>query len=102
MAGMFDMMKKAQAMQAGLQKAQEELKTLKVTGIASGGLVEVDMSGTFDVLAVRISPKAIDADDVGTTEDLTMVAFNDAAAKVRKTTEEKIGAVTGGLKLPGM
>ncbi|MFZ2586786.1 MAG: YbaB/EbfC family nucleoid-associated protein [Alphaproteobacteria bacterium] len=102
MAGMFDMMKKAQEMQKKLQQAQEELKTTTVTGVAAGGAVEVVMSGTFDVTKLTIKPSVVDADDVDTLQDVVMVAVNDAVRKVRDVTESKMKAATGGLKLPGM
>lgn len=102
MGNMFDMMKKAQEMQKNLARAQEELKAATVTGSAAGGAVEVVMSGTFDVKALIISKKVVDADDVDTLQDVVTVAVNDAVKKVRDMTEAKIGAVTGGLKLPGM
>lgn len=102
MKGMFDMMKQAQAMQANLKKAQEELKASTVTGTAAGGAVSVVMSGTFDVQELTIKKDVVDADDVETLQDVVMVAVNDAVKKVRDLTEKKIGAATGGLKLPGM
>ncbi len=89
-------------MQKNLAKAQEELKASSVTGVASGEMVKVTMTGTFDVTAITIKPDVVDAADVDTLQDVVMVAINDAVKKVRDMTEAKISAATGGLKLPGM
>ena len=43
--GLGNLMKQAQQMQANMQKAQEELANMEVTGESGGGLVKVTLTG---------------------------------------------------------
>ena len=57
MKGGFDnIMKQAQQMQENLQKAQEEIANMEVTGESGAGLVKVIMTGRHDVKRVEIDP----------------------------------------------
>lgn len=94
-------MKQAQAMQENMQKAQEELANIEVTGQSGAGLVEVVMTCRHDVKKISIDP-ALMEDDREVLEDLIAAAMNDAVRKVEKTTEEKMGGLTAGLNIPGM
>jgi DNA-binding YbaB/EbfC family protein len=101
-------MKQAQKMQQQVASAQEQLAETELTGTAGGGLVTVTITGTGEVTAVHIDPKAVDPDDVETLEDLVLAALHNAAEAVRELTEEKMGPLTsglgglgGGLGLPG-
>jgi len=91
----------AREMQANMQKAQEELGELTVEGTAGGGAVVIVMTGTQEAREVRISKDAVDPDDVDTLQDLVLAALNDALAKSKDLAAQKLGGVTGGLKLPG-
>ena len=95
-----NMMRQAQRLQAQLQKVQEELETITVEGSAGGGVVKVVMSGKQVVESVVIDPEA--AEDVDLLQDLVAAAVNDAFAKTQELAAEKMGAVTGGLKIPGL
>lgn len=96
------MLAQIRRMQEQMAKAQEELANTTVTGTAGGGVVTVEMSGEFRTKAVHIKPEAIDADDAETLEDLLVVAFNDAVAKVQELSGQKMGALTGGMRIPGL
>ncbi len=98
--GLGNLMKQAQLMQANMQKAQEELATMEVTGQAGGGLVQVTMTGRHDVKRVNIDDKLLQ-DDKDMLEDLLAAAVNDAVRQVEKVSKEKMAAFTGGLNLPG-
>lgn len=95
-----NMMRQAQRLQAQLQKVQEELETLTVEGSAGGGVVKVVMSGKQVVESVVIDPEA--AEDVDLLQDLVAAAVNDAFAKTQELAAQKMGAVTGGMKIPGL
>jgi len=88
-------------MQANMEKAQTELGELTVQGTAGGGAVTVVMTGTQDVREIRISKDAVDPTDVETLQDLVLAAVNDALARSKELAAQKLGGVTGGLKLPG-
>ena len=96
------MMAQVRKMQADMAKAQEELATTIVTGSAAADAVRVEMSCDFRVTAVKIAPAAIDPEDPETLEDLVMVAVNDAAAKAQETSSQRMGSLTGGLRIPGL
>ena len=93
-------MRQAEQLQARLVKAQEELGSLTVEGSAGGGAVKVVMDGHQALQSVEIAPEA--AEELEMLQDLVMAAVNDAQAKVQKLTSEKLGAFTGGMKIPGL
>ena len=102
MKNMGDLQKMAREMQANMAKAQEELAAATVEGTAGGGAVVVVLSGTQDVRSVRIQKDAVDPEDVDTLQDLVLAAFTDALKKSRELAAQRLGGVTGGLKIPGM
>lgn len=95
-----NMMKQAQRLQAQIQKVQQELETLKVEGSAGGGVVKVVMSGKQVVESVFIAPEA--AEDVELLQDLVAAAVNDAFNKTQELAAQKMSAITGGMKIPGL
>ncbi|MCW2606943.1 MAG: YbaB/EbfC family nucleoid-associated protein [Frankiales bacterium] len=102
---MQQLMKQAQKMQEQMLQAQAKLAEAQVTGTAGGGLVTATMTGAGEVVGLKIDPKAVDADDVETLEDLVLAALRDAAAAAADLQGETMGPVTGGLGglgLPGM
>jgi DNA-binding YbaB/EbfC family protein len=101
MKNIGDLQKMAREMQANMEKAQTELGDLTVTGTAGGGAVTVTMTGTQDVREIHISKDAVDPTDVETLQDLVLAAVNDALARSKELAAQKLGGVTGGLKLPG-
>ena len=97
--GLGNIMKQAQKMQENLQKAQAEIAALEITGEAGGGLVSVVMTGRHEVRRIRIDDSLV-GDDKDMLEDLVAAAFNDAAQKVERTMQEKMGGLTAGMGLP--
>ncbi len=97
-----DLMKQAQQLQNKLMKAQEELATAVVEGTAGGGVVSVSITGQFRVQDVKIDPEVVNADDVEMLQDLVAAAVNEAIEKVQSLQSESMGALTGGLKIPGL
>lgn len=95
--GMKDLMKQAQEMQAKLLEAQQQLEELTVVGSASGNLVEVTANCKKDVLAIKINPQVVDADDVEMLEDLILAAINDAYQKAQAE-EDRLMAPFGAMK----
>jgi DNA-binding YbaB/EbfC family protein len=95
-------LKQAQQMQARLAKAQEELEGETVEASSGGGAVKVVATGKQTIESIAIDPSAVDPDDVEILQDLVLAAVNEALAKSQQIAQERIGAITGGLKLPGM
>ena len=101
LANIGALVKQAQEMGGKMQAIQEELKTKKATGAAGGGLVEVDVNGLSDVLAVRIDPSLVEKGDREMIEDLLPAAFNAAQAKAKQMHAEALQGLAGGLPIGG-
>ncbi len=88
------MMQQAQAMQ---NKVQAELDALRVEGSSGGGLVRIEMSGTKEVLSVKVDSSAVDPADLETLQDLLLAAFRDASRQVDEAVRKKTSAMLGGM-----
>ena len=93
------LMKQAQQMQTDMQKAQEEMVNLTVTGESGAGIVRITMTCKHEIRALEIDDSLV-GDDKELLEDLIVAAFNDAVRKVEKTVQEKFSGMTAGLSLP--
>ena len=100
MAG--NLAKMAQQMQANMARVQAELDVLTVEGTAGGGAVTAIVTGHGQVQSVTISKDVIDPTDVEMLQDLVTAAVNDGLNRVKQAAEEKMAAVTGGLRIPGV
>ena len=96
------MMQQAQKLQAQLAKAQEELGNVTVEASSGGGAVTVVMNGQQKIQSVKISPEAVDPEDVELLEDLVLTAVREATAKSQEVAAKHLGELTGGLKIPGL
>ncbi len=92
------LMQQAQKMQENLQRAQQELANLEVTGGAGGGMVSVTLTGAKECRKVRIDPSLLS--DAEMLEDLVAAAFNDASNKVDAESKARMGSATAGMQLP--
>ena len=97
-----DMMRRVQKMQEDMQNAQAEVEATVFEAAAGGGAVCAKVNGKKEVLEVKIQPEVVDPEDVEMLEDLLVAAVNECMKQVDSTMESKMGAVTGGLNLPGM
>ena len=97
--GFGNIMKQAQQMQEQMQKAQEEVANIEVTGESGAGMVKVTMTGRHDVKRVDIDPSLL-GDDKDMLEDLMAAAINDANRRVESATQEKMSELTSGMGLP--
>lgn len=93
-------MKQAQRVQEDMQKAQNEIADLEVTGESGAGLVKVTMTGRRDVKKVVVELEVI-GQDKSMLEDLIAAAVNDANRRMENTIREKMLAFTGDSKLLG-
>ena len=92
------LMQQAQKMQENMQRAQEELGNLEVTGSAGGGMVSVTLTGRMECRRVRIDPSIVS--DTEMAEDLIAAAFNDAVNKANTEAQAKMSAATAGMPIP--
>ena len=99
MKGLGQLMKQAEQMQENMQKAQDDLASMLVTGESGGGMVKVTMTCKHAVHRLEIEDNLL-KDDKEMLEDLIAAAFNDAIRKVEQTVQEKLSGLTGGFSLP--
>lgn len=92
------LMQQAQKMQENLQRAQEELAKLEVTGTAGGGMVNVTLTGAKECRKVRIDPSILSDQEMA--EDLIAAAFNDASNKIDAESKDRMGSATASMQLP--
>jgi DNA-binding YbaB/EbfC family protein len=100
MKDLMGMMKQVKEMQERMQRLQEELGAIEVTGTAGAGLVSVTLTGKGDMKGVKIDPSLLKPEEAEIVEDLIVAATSDAKAKVEQRLQEKMAEVTGGLPLP--
>lgn len=94
-----NLMKQAKRMQEDLQRVQEEIAAMEVTGEAGAGMVRVVVNGRHDVKSVAIAPELL-RDDITMLEDLIAAAVNDANRKIERMSKEKMAGMAQGLNLP--
>src|SRR6476469_8975890 len=100
--GMANLQRMAQQMQQEMLRVQTELESTIVDGSAGGGVVTATVTGKQEDVSVTIDPSAVDPADVEMLQDLVVAAVNDAIRASRQLEAEKMAAVTGGLKIPGL
>ena len=98
----MNMNKIMQQVQDAQKKLQDELAQMRVTAAAGGGMVEVTLDGTKQLIAVKIDPQAVNPDDVVMLQDLIVAAYNEAFRRADEEANQKVGALTGNLKIPGL
>jgi DNA-binding YbaB/EbfC family protein len=96
---MGNLMKQAQMMQERMQKMQEEVAKMEVTGESGAGMVKITITGSHNVRRVAIDPSLMD-DDQEMLEDLIAAAFNDAVRRAEEQNKAKMADITGGMQLP--
>ncbi|MBQ8647750.1 MAG: YbaB/EbfC family nucleoid-associated protein [Oscillospiraceae bacterium] len=96
------LMRQAQKMQEDMKAKQAELEATEYQGSASGGMVQVTMTGKHQVTAIKINPDVVDPDDIEMLEDLIAAAVNDAVRAVDEDATEQMGKLTGGMNIPGL
>ena len=96
------MMKQAQQLQQRMMKLQEELESATVEATSGGGVVKVVVSGKMNVESLTIDPEAVSPDDVEMLQDLVLAAVNEGLNKAQEMASAKMGALTGGMNIPGL
>ena len=76
---------------------QKKMEQTVVEASSGGGSITVKMDGRKQVLAIKIDPEAVKADDIEMLQDLIMAALNEASRKVDQTMQSSLGGMLGGL-----
>ena len=96
------MMKQAQQLQKRMRELQDELEASTVEASAGGGAVKAVVTGQMQLESITIAPEVVTADDVEMLQDLVLTAVNDGLSKAQQQASSKMGALTGGLNIPGL
>ncbi len=97
-----NMIKQAQQLQKQMAKMQEEIEATKVEYTSGGGAVKVVVTGKMLVDSIEINPEVVDPEDVDILQDLIITAINGAIEEAQELASSKMGALTGGLNIPGL
>ena len=89
-------------LQQAQERVQKEIAALEIEATSGGGMVKVTMDGQKHLKTVTIDKQVVSPDDVEMLQDLVLAAVNEAARKVDAEVQEKIGGLTGGMKIPGL
>lgn len=95
-------MKMIQQMQNRMAKIQQELEETVIEGSSGGGVVRAEVTGQREFRSIKIDPSAVDPEDVEMLEDLIVTAVQDAMERAAALAEDKMSALTGGIKIPGL
>ena len=95
-------LKQAQQLQARLAKVQQDLEEETIEVTSGGGAIKISMTGKLVVQSIVIDPEAVDPDDVTTLEDLVLTAVNEALQQAQEMASNRMGAITGGMRIPGL
>lgn len=96
------MLKQAQKMQEEMEKVQQETEAEEIEVTSGGGVVKAVVNGKKELVSIHIEPDVVDPEDIETLEDLIMAAVNEGIKKADDLMTERMGALTGGLSIPGL
>lgn len=96
------LMRQVKELQSKLAKAQEELAQTQVEASVGGGAVTIVINGQQKFQSVKISPEAVDPNEISLLEDLVLAAINEAMEKSQQLAQERLGGLAGGLNIPGL
>ena len=99
---MQQMMKQARKMQEQLASVQDNLAQTSVEASAGGGMVKVSVNGSMQLESITIDPDALDPEDVDMLQDMIIPAVNEGLRQVIEISNKQMGAITGGLNIPGL
>ena len=100
MPSLDEIMKMAEAAQAQLAQAQDNLDKVEVEGASGGGLVKIKATAKGRILGVSINDSLMVASEKSMLEDLVAAAINDARAKADAVANDQMKSMTEGLPLP--
>ncbi len=98
----MNMNKLMKQMQDTQKKIQDELSAMRVTASSGGGMVEVTLDGTKQMVSIKIDPQTVNPEDVEMLQDLILAAYHEAFRRAEDEAAQKMGALTGNLKIPGL
>jgi hypothetical protein len=100
--GFKDLMQQAQGLQSKMEKMQEELAEMIVTGSAGGDMVKVEANGAQEIVSITIEKEVLDGEDTEFLQDLLVSAVNDALKNSKEMAAREMSKLTAGMKIPGL
>ncbi len=96
------MLKQVKKMQKKMEEVQDQVALETVTATAGGGMVTATVTGDLRVTEISIDPEAVDPEDVEMLQDMVVAAVNQGIQDAQAMASQRMGAVTGGLNIPGL
>lgn len=97
---MAKMMQAAKDMQDKVQKLQDSLDNIKVTGESGGGLVRATATAKGELTALEIDPSIFVASEKELVEDLILAAIKDAQRRAQDRSQQEMSRIGQELGLP--
>lgn len=91
-----------QQLQQKMLQTQELLATETVEISAGGGAVKIVVTGQQKIQSIEIAQDVLTAGDKEMLQDLLVAAMNQAIEKSQELASARLGAITGGLNIPGL
>ncbi|MDP1808491.1 MAG: YbaB/EbfC family nucleoid-associated protein, partial [Actinomycetota bacterium] len=86
---------------AEMGRVQEELAQEQIEATAGGGMVKAVVNGKQELVRIEIKPEAVDPEETDLLQDMVLAAVNEAMRQAQELAAKKMGALTGGMGLPG-
>ena len=96
------LLKQAKKMQKDLAKTEAELKEKVYTASVGGGVVKVEVSGKNEFTNIQIEESLLNKENKEELQDMILMAVNDALRQMNEDKEKTMGALTSGIKIPGV
>ena len=96
------MIKQTQQLQRRMTELQEELESATVEATSGGGVVTVVVTGKMTVESIHIDQEVVSPEEVEMLQDLVLAAVNEGLSKAQEMVSSRMGALTGGLNIPGL
>ena len=97
-----NMLSQLQKLQDEMAKTQEKLGDETVEVTVGGGMVKAMVNGHQKLVSITIAPEAVDPDDVEMLQDMILAAVNEGIDRSQGLAADRMSALTGGLKIPGL
>jgi len=100
MGDMAKMMKAAGEMKNKMEKLQEDMHAMMVTGESGAGLVKATCTAKGELKTLDIDPSIFNPDEKEVVEDLILAAIKDAQSKASERAQSEMSKITEEMGLP--
>ena len=93
-------LEKAKELEIKMKESQENIKRIRVEGIAGSNSIKVTLDGDGEMQKIEISDEIL-KENKSIIEDLIVAAHNNAKVQLKSKTKEEISKATGEFGIPG-